>query len=187
MVKKKSGKKHRQTGDAQVPNFTGSLDAKVPSENIVYVDRIAETGKWYAVSEGHDGGLFSGRGNTEVGTRRAAGLRTLAHLEGLAKGEILHATAEEIEAARGELARVLAEAAEAASGHNGEFPASRPRDIVIYQLKVAKDLVESKADNSILIRYVAPVACFLAGGYASGILGKLGERTLELLDKIMAN
>jgi hypothetical protein len=69
---KRAGKK--------IPNFTGSLDAKVPAENIVYVDHIAETGRWYAVSEGHDGGMFTAHAVTEPTARRAAGLRTLAHL-----------------------------------------------------------------------------------------------------------
>jgi hypothetical protein len=170
----------------KIPNFTGSLDAKVPAENIVYVDHIAETGRWYAVSEGHDGGMFTAHAVTEPTARRAAGLRTLAHLEGLAKGEFAHATKDEVAAARLELIRVLAEAAVAVEGFNGDFPESRSREIVVFQLVTAKEVAEKKASRGLLARYIGPVACFLAGGYADGILGKLGERTLELLDKVLA-
>jgi hypothetical protein len=170
-----------------VPDFTSSLDAKVPGENIIYVDRIAETGEWFCVSEAHDGAMFTARGKTEPTSRRAAGLRTLAHLKGLADGELKHATPQEIEAARLELARILTEATIAVGGYNGEFPASRSRDVVIFQLLAAKEVVESKADNGMIARYVGPLACFLAGGFANGLLGKLGERSLELLEKLLAN
>ena len=126
MAKKKTEKSKRiPIWGTLVPNYTRSLDAKVPAENVIYVDRIPETGKWYAVSEGHDGGMFTAHGNTESTARRAAGLRTLANLERLTKGELVHATAEEVAAARVELSRVLAEAEVAVGGFNGEFPVSR--------------------------------------------------------------
>ena len=57
---------------------------------------------------------------------------------------------------------------------------------MIFQLRIAIQAVESKAEKGVVARYVGPIACFLAGGFANGVLGKLGERTLELLDKVLA-
>ena len=56
-----------------VPHYTTSLDAKVPGENIVEMNRDED--KWYAWHESKLGKLFMGAAYTEILARRIAGLR----------------------------------------------------------------------------------------------------------------
>ena len=102
-------RKTRETVLRAVPAFTGSIDAKVPAENIELTHYLAETGRWVAYSKASDGRVFFGEGATEPLARRAAGLRTLAHLKARASGKIEELRPDDLTKTRNELARELAE------------------------------------------------------------------------------
>lgn len=184
-MKRKDGRAKNVT--AEIPPFTRSVDAKVPSENVVISHFVTEAGKWFAASEGSDGKIHTGFGNTEPLARRIAGLRTFQHLEARAAGTLVDLTPEEIEAARAELATELTNLEKAILGHNEAFPASLPQQVVLIQVRAARDLVVAKADRRTLAKWVAPPLLFLAGGFANGILGVIAEKALALLQKLLAN
>jgi hypothetical protein len=171
---------------AAVPPFTASLDAKVPSENVVLTHYIPELRKWYVVSQASDGHVFTGLGNTEPLGRRAAGLRTYEHLQKRAQGELPGLSPEDIEAARLELDAELEHLTRLVAGFNGSFPPTYAKEIILIELRAAKDLVEVNADRTILAKWVAPPLLFIAGAFAEGAIGVGAEKALDLLGKLLS-
>ncbi len=169
-----------------MPPFTGSLDAAVPAENIVLTHYLAETDKWFAVSHASDDKFFTGQAATEPLARRAAGLRTLAHLEARAKGEIAELSTEQIASAKAELSKILSDLLDAVQGHNGPFPVTTTREILIIQLRAAKDLVDKSASKGLLAKWVYPPLLFLTGAFGAGIIGVYAERATELMEHILS-
>lgn len=58
---------------AVTPHYTTSIDAKLPGENIVAVNKYEND--WAAVHQAEDGNLYNGRGKTEALARRIASLK----------------------------------------------------------------------------------------------------------------
>lgn len=168
------------------PPYTASLDARVPSENIVLSHYLPELQKWYVASQASDGRVFTSLGNTEPLGRRAAGLRTFDHLEKRANGLFAELTSEEIEAARAELAAELAATAKLVRAFNEPFPATYSKEIVLVELQAAHDVVVAGAERGVLARWVAPPLLFLAGAFAEGIIGAGAEKALEALAKLLS-
>lgn len=162
------------------------MDAKVPAENIVVSHYVAESQKWFAASEGSDGSVHLGFGNTEPLARRIAGLRTFEHLKARADGSLPALTSDEIEAARLELAVELLRLEEALQAHNGTFSEVAPKEVILIQVRAARDLVNARASRGTLAKWVAPLLLFLAGGFVDGILGVYAEKALEALNKVLA-
>lgn len=169
-----------------VPPFTGSLDARVPSENVVLSHYMPELKKWYVASQASDGRVFTGVGNTEPLGRRAAGLRTLDHLQKRASGEFHDLAPEDIEAARSELAAELSEMLKMVEGFNALFPETYSKDIVLIELRTARDLVVERAERGLLARWVAPPLLFLAGAFSEGVIGVGAEKAIEALTKLLS-
>jgi hypothetical protein len=178
--------KEKQAVLRHVPAFTGSIDAKVPAENVELTHYLAETGRWVAYSKASDGRVFFGNGATEPLARRAAGLRTLAHLEGRASGEVEGLSTEEISKTRDELARELAKLRVLVMTSNMPFPVGYPKDVILAELKAAHDIVLATDERGLIARWGLPTLLFLAGGFANGIIGKAAERSLELLGALLA-
>jgi len=65
----------------RIPRYTGSLDASLPGENIVFVERQGDD-KWVAVQENPDGSHHEAIGNTEALARRSAALRGITAQQG---------------------------------------------------------------------------------------------------------
>ena len=179
-------KKPRRAPVAIVPPFTGSVDPSVPAENVVLSHYVSEAGKWYAASQASDGRIFSGYAKTEPLARRAAGIRTLAHLQAKAEGRLPELTSEEKAVAREELAEALSQVRAAVIGFNGAFPATYPKEITLIELDAALKLVTSEAEAGVLSRWIAPPLVFLSGAFAEGIIGAYAEKALELLNKVLA-
>ena len=169
-----------------VPPFTGSLDARVPSENVVLSHYMPELKKWYVASQASDGRVFTGLGNTEPLGRRAAGLRTLEHLEKRAAGGFQELTPEDIEAARSELCAELSEMLTMVTGFNEPFPSTYSKDVVLIELRTAKDLVLARAERGVLARWAALPLLFLAGAFAEGVIGVGAEKAIDALTKILS-
>jgi hypothetical protein len=72
--------KERVRVDYDAPEYTGSLDAALPDENIVMITRVSD-GAWDAIHEQPDGRQFKGRGRTEALARRIAALKARAIAE----------------------------------------------------------------------------------------------------------
>ncbi|RDE06790.1 hypothetical protein [Sphingomonas aracearum] len=168
------------------PPFTGSIDAKVPAENVELSHYLAETRRWIAYSKASDGKVFFGDGATEPLARRAAGLRTLAHLEGRASGEAEGLSPDDIKKARDELARELAQLRVLVMTSNLPFPDGYPREVVLTELQASREIVLATDERGIIARWTLPTLLFLAGGFANGIIGKGAEKSLELLTKLLA-
>lgn len=115
------------------PPFTGSLDARVPSENVVLSHYMPELEKWYVASQASDGRVFTSLGNTETLGRRAAGLRTFEHLKNRAAGDFQELTSEEIDAARLELSDELSEMLKLVTGFNEPFPSTYSKDVILIE------------------------------------------------------
>ena len=169
----------------RVPPFTQSVDAKVPAENVVVSHFVEEAGKWFAASEGSDGSVHLGFGNTEPLARRIAGLRTFEHLKARAEGKDSDLSPNQMRVARDELAAELEMLEGAIRAHNGDFPEHATREIVLIQVQTARALVKAEAAKGILARWVAPVLLFIAGGFANGVLGAYAEKALTALNKVL--
>jgi hypothetical protein len=170
-----------------VPAFTGSVDAKVPAENVTLSHFMAEAARWLAVSEASDGRVFFGTGNTEPLARRAAGLRTLAHLENRANGNVEGLSQREKRAARAELAVQLEELARMVAGYNGRFPSRVGREVILIQVRTARDLVRANAKRGLLARIALPALLFLSGAFAEGVIGVYAQRCVETLTRILSS
>jgi hypothetical protein len=182
----KSRKRRKATDVVVVPPYTASLDARVPAENVVLSHYIAECAKWYVASRSYDGRIFTAFSATEPNARRAAGLRTLAHLKSRAEGNLKELTPEEIAHARNELAGELKQLIVTVIGFNGEFPDTYPVDVVLAELRCASELVATPAERSILARWVAPPLLFLGGAFSEGIIGVYAEKAMNALTKILS-
>lgn len=169
----------------EVPHFTGSIDARIPSENVELSHRMADSGKWLAVSRGTDGALFHGLGNTEPLARRIAGLRTYEHLQNRAEGNVPNRTAEDIEAARAELKAELAKLREVIVGYNGAFPEAYPKEVVLIELDAGRELVNAGAENGFVAKWLFSPLLFLGGAFVEGIVGVYAERALAALEKFI--
>jgi hypothetical protein len=179
-------RKRRKAKIGVAPPYTASLDARVPAENVILSHYLAECEKWYVASRASDGRVFTAFSATEPNARRAAGLRTLAHLKSRAEGAFKELTAEEIESARTELASELDRLLIAVTGFNGIFPQTYPLDVVLVELRCARKLVAVSAERGVLARWVAPSLLFLGGAFSEGIIGVYAERALEALTKILS-
>ena len=171
----------------RVPHYTGSIDARVPAENIVLSHFMPEIGKWVAASHASDDCVFLGHADTEPLARRAAGLKTLDHLQQRAEGHFSERSVADVEAARIELVRELEVLTYAVTTHNGVFPATYGREVVLVELKAARELLLANADRGVLVRWIAPPILFLSGAFAQGIVGAYAEKVLDALSKLLAN
>ncbi len=167
--------------------FTGALDARVPAENVILSHYVDTAGQWVAASEATDGRVFLGRAKTEPLARRAAGLRTLAHLESRASGKAEGSTVESMAQARAELERQLEELIRMVEAYNGVFPPAVPREAALLQLRAAKVLVRHGNDRGVLARWLLPPLLFLAGAFAEGIVGAYAEKALDALAHLLSS
>jgi hypothetical protein len=170
-----------------VPPFTGSVDAKVPAENVVLAHLISGIGRWVAVSVASDERVFHGTGATEALARRAAGLRTLDHLQKRANGSIPNRSEEEHRSARLELAQELAKLAEMVAGYNGAVPCGETRESLLVQLAAARDLARAAENRATLAKWVLPVLLFVAGAFAEGVVGAMAEKCLDRLIVLLSS
>lgn len=182
-----AGNSDRKAPLLAAPRFTGSLDATVAAENVVLTHYLAETGRWLAVSEASDGRVFYGTGNTEPLARRAAGLRTLAHLEARAEGAVDGQGAGDLGAARAELAEQLGKLSRMVAGYNGSFPDGLGREVVLVQIRAARDIAKASEQRGLVARYGLPVLLFLAGAFAEGVIGAYAEKCLETLTALLVD
>lgn len=178
-------RKTKKTLLQAVPAFTGSIDAKVPAENVELTHYLAETGRWVAYSKASDGRVFFGDGATEPLARRAAGLRTLAHLQGRASGEVGGLPREDVKNARAELARELAQLRVLVMTSNLPFPEGYPKQVILTELHASREIVLATDQRGLIARWTLPALLFLAAGFANGIIGKAAEKSLELLAKLL--
>ena len=169
------------------PPFTGSLDARVPAENVVLCHYMRETGRWIAASQSSDGRVFIGNGATEALARRSAGLRTLQHLKARADGEDTELTQDEIEKARQELIAQLAEVRQSIAGYNGPFPLDSPREVLLLQVDAAQQAVVRSPEREALFRWVVPVLIFLAAAFGEGVIGAYAEKAVDTVNRLLAN
>jgi hypothetical protein len=169
---------------SQIPHFTGSLDARVPGEEIVFVQRIDGTGRWLAFSKASDGSIFHSDGATEPLARRGAGLLTFAHLQERADGTIAGQTSEEIISAKMELRRELQKLILSIKESNQDFPPQYPKSILIIELRAANKIINYN-EKSIIARWLLPPLIFLAGAFAEGLIGSYAEKTIESLTRFL--
>lgn len=173
------------TDDLVAPPFTGSLDAKVPAENVVLSHYMADIGRWVVASEASDGAIFIGTGNTEALARRAAGLRTLAHLQSRAEGELEDRTQADVDRARAELSRELAALTRMVETMNLPMPPSANKQVVLVELRAAGDALKAGAKPSVLARVAAPVLTFVTLAFAEGIIGTYAQKCLDALTDVL--
>lgn len=183
----KKPRKARSSRPLVPPPFTGALDARVPAENVILSHYVDTAGQWVAASEASDGRVFLGRAKTEPLARRAAGLRTLAHLESRASGATEGSTAETMAQARAELEEQLEQLVRMVEAYNGTFPPSVPRDAALLQLRAAQALVRQSDDRGVLARWLLPPLLFLAGAFAEGVIGAYAEKALEALSQLLSS
>lgn len=169
-----------------VPAFTGSIDAKVPAENVELSHYLAETGRWVAYSKGSDGQVFFGDGATEPLARRIAGLRTLENLKQRASGEVEGLSTKLIEEARDELKRELAQLRVLVLASNLPFPSHYPKEVVLVELQAVREILGVTEERGLIARWALPVLLFLAAGFANGIIGEGAEKALETLSTYLA-
>jgi len=182
----KTPRKAKSSAPLVPPPFTGTLDARVPAENVILSHYVDTAGQWVAASEASDGRVFLGRAKTEPLARRAAGLRTLAHLESRVSGAAEGSTAETIEKARAELKEQLEQLVRMIETYNGTFPPAVPREAVALQLRAAQALVRHSGDRGVLARWLLPPLLFLAGAFAEGVIGVYAEKALEALSQLLS-
>lgn len=183
----KRPRKARTPAPLVPPPFTGALDARVPAENVILSHYVDTAGQWVAVSEASDGRVFLGRAKTEPLARRAAGLRTLAHLKSRASGDAVGSTAETMAQARAELEARLEELVRMVEAYNGVFPPAVPREAAALQLRAAQALVRHGDDRGVLARWLLPPLLFLAGAFAEGVIGVYAEKVLEALTNLLSS
>jgi hypothetical protein len=162
------------------------LDANVPAENVVLSHYMTDTARWLAVSEASDGRIFFGTGNTEVLARRAAGLRTLAHLEERAAGKIEGQAERDRHAAKAELIAELDRLSRMVAGYNGPFPATVGRDVLLAQVRAARDVTKATDTKGIIAKYTLPVLLFVAAAFAEGVIGAYAQECLERVTRFLA-
>jgi hypothetical protein len=179
-------RKAKKAPPRRVPAFTGSIDAKVPAENVELTHYLVETSRWVAYSKASDGRVFFGDGATEPLARRAAGLRTLAHLERRASGEAEGLSAAELKEARDELARELAQLHVLVATSNLPFPDNYPREVILTELRATYEIVLATDQRGLIARWTLPTLMFLAAGFANGVIGMGAEKSLKLLAKLLA-
>jgi hypothetical protein len=178
--------RHPSSEQLDPPPFTAALDAAVPAENVTLSHYVASSGTWIAASESSDGRVFIGRAKTEPLARRAAGLRTLAHLQARASGKTEGSTPESIENARAELIEHLGRLVELVESYNGRFPSELPQKAVAHQLKSALLVVEGKPERSVLARWLLPPLTFIAGAFAEGVIGVYAEKAIDALTVLLS-
>lgn len=174
------------TEDPVAPPFTDSLDAKVPAENVVLSHYMAEVGRWIVASEASDGAIFIGTGNTEALARRAAGLRTLAHLQSRAEGTLEGRSQSDVESARAELARELASLSQMIETTNLPTPEAVNKQVVLVELRATSDALKAGAKRGVIARLAAPVLTFIALAFAEGLIGAYAQRCLDALEQVLA-
>jgi hypothetical protein len=168
-----------------VPHFTGSLDAKIPGENVVLVHLDESTAKWIAVNRASNGRLYVGVGNTEPLSRRIAGLKAYDAVE---KGKIRQPlTSEELDARRRALLAALDTLIERVRGDNsGALAIVRDKDAKMHELEAGRGLLQTLSDNRLsVVGLLVPALCFFALKFAGGAIGKLGEQCLEHLERLL--
>ena len=171
--------------ELEPPPFTSSLDARVPAENIVLSHYVASLDQWICASESSDGRVFMGRAPTEPQARRAAGLRTYAHLQARTKGEIGEAKPEDIIAARHELDEELRKLESLIADYNGHMPLRLSKDAFLMQVRSARSVLNSDADRPFLSRWILPTLLFVSGAFAEGAIGVYAEQAIEALTRFL--
>lgn len=179
-------KNEKRTRLQNVPAFTGSLDAKVPAENVELTHYLATTRRWVAYSKASDGRVFFGDGATEPLARRAAGLRTFAYLKSRASGAVQGLSPEEIRAARDELTGELAQLRILVITSNLRFPDDYPKEVIIAELQAVRDILLATDERGLIARWALPTLLFLAAGFANGVIGKGAEKALDVLARLLA-
>jgi hypothetical protein len=106
-------------------------------------------------------------------------MRTLAYLEGRSSGKAEGLSEEETKKARDELARELAQLHVLVTTSNLPFPDKYPKEVVLIELKAAREIVLATDERGLIARWTLPTLLFLAGGSANGIIGKGAEESLE--------
>lgn len=167
------------------PPFTESLDASVLAENVVLSHYMADIGRWVVASEASDGAIFIGTGNTEALARRAAGLRTLNHLQSRAEGKLVDRTQADVDRAKAELSRELAALRRMVETMNLPMPQSANKQIVLVELRAASDALKAGAKPNILARLAVPVLTFVALAFAEGAIGAYAEKCLDALTEVL--
>jgi len=173
------------TDDLVAPPFTGSLDAKIPAENVVLSHYMADIGRWVVASEASDGAIFIGTGNTEALARRAAGLRTLAHLQRRTEGKLQDRTQADVDRAKAELARELEALSRMVETMNLPMPPFGNKQVVLVELRAASDALKAGAKPGVLARVAAPVLTFVALAFAEGVIGAYAEKCLDALTEVL--
>lgn len=168
------------------PPFTGALDARVPAENVILSHYVDAAEQWVAASEASDGRVFLGRAKTEPLARRAAGLRTLSHLQDRAAGTAEGSTPETMAQARAELEEQLEQLVRMVETYNGTFPPAISREAAVLQLRAAQALVRHSDDRGLLARWLLPSLLFFAGAFAEGIIGAYAEKAVEALTRVLS-
>jgi hypothetical protein len=130
--------------------------------------------------------MFFGTGHTEPHARRAAGLRTLAHLQERTEGRIEGQSQDDIQAARAELAEHLEQLANMVAGHNGSFPEGYGRKLILIQINAARDVARASNGRELLARFALPVLLFVAAAFAEGVIGAYAQKCLDILTRLLA-
>ena len=181
----KKGKEPRRA-QLEPPPFTGALDARVPAENVILSHFVDTARQWVAASEASDGRVFLGRAKTEPLARRAAGLRTLHHLEERAAGRVHGLDDEAVKDARAELLEQLGQLRQLIEAYNEPFPSTIPREAALLHVRAAQAIVREGEDRGALARWVLPPLLFLAGAFAEGAIGVYAEKAIEALARLLS-
>jgi hypothetical protein len=164
-----------------VPNYTGSLDASIPNENIVCVQFDETTTKWIAVNKNASGALHIGVGNTEILARRAAALRALDN------SEAINTTIPDSAIHQRNLIGVLDRLSDAIEKNN-EYRVREPEDQKrrLTELRHIRDLLSTPgAFAAGAAAFLMTTLTYLAIKFADGLIGKLAEQAAKLLQKLV--
>lgn len=166
----------------EVPHYTASLDAAVPSERIIAVCYDADSDKWVAIHSNKADRYVIGIGNTEPLARRIAGLKALQE-----KQNHVNERRASKEAALTSLLETLARLAEAIE-ENNEYRTLDPVDqeIRLVEVRSGTHLLQKAKTLSVpAVVALAATLVYLSTKFADAVIGRLADAAVIHLEKYL--
>ena len=192
-MKKRSSQRKKRNPNEEVPdwvpNFSTSVDAAIPGENIVSVQLEESSGRWIAVNRGQDGRLYIGSGNTEPLARRVAALRAdevQKQRPDTIPASDRHVGPDHNSSEFKELIGTLDRLTHAIE-ENNQYAASEPddQDRQLAEMRSAKNILTGSASiGPVFVAAIASSLTYICIKFADTFIGKLAEQAFDLLQKV---
>jgi hypothetical protein len=163
-----------------IPQYTGSLDANVPGENIVCIQYDDSSKKWVAINRNEQGLLHVGVGNTEALARRIAGLKAFAARDAATSTPVILTQRENLIDALDKLTTAIEK--------NNEYRMAEPEDQQrrVTEIRSLRDMVRSPGALAAgAAAILMATLTYLAIKFADNLIGKLAETAARYLEQLI--